>query len=468
MRPNIVFILMDDLGWKDLSCYGSEYYETPNLDLLAQQGMRFTTAYASCPVCSPSRASCLTGRYPARVGVTNFIGRGHPSKGRLVDAPYVDHLPLTECCVARPLKEAGYRTWHVGKWHLGGADFYPEKHGFDVNVGGSHEGHPRGGYFAPWKIPNVATDVPDGTYLDDWLTDEAIELIRGDDDAPFFLNMCYYLVHTPIQGKEEDVERFRQKAIDMGLDTLEPFEDGGPFPTSRNPQHRIKRRLLQSDPVYAAMVWRMDENIGRLMKALDDKGIADDTIVIFTSDNGGLATSEGSPTCNLPLIEGKGWMYEGGTRESLIVRWPGRVEAGSTCDVPVTSTDFYPTYLEAAGLPPMPHQHCDGESMVPLLTQTGTFSRDALFWHYPHYGNQGGRPGASVRAGDWKLIEFFEDRRTELYNLVEDPSEQTNLAGAKPEKAKELLDRLHAWQAEVEALFPQPNPDWEDVGAGAE
>jgi arylsulfatase A-like enzyme len=463
-KPNIVFILMDDLGWNDVSCSGSEFYETPNIDRLAAQGMRFTTAYASCPVCSPSRASCLTGRYPARVGVTNYIdwsGRNHPSKGRLVDAPYVDHLPLGECCVARPLKEAGYHTWHVGKWHLGGSDFYPERHGFDLNVGGSEAGCPHHGYFAPWQLPNLPDDVPAGTHLDDWLTDRAIELIEGNDGGPFFLNMCYYLVHTPIQDKPADVERFARKAKDLGLDQLQAIEEGEMHPTVHMRNVPVRRRLIQSDPTYAAMVWRMDENVGRLMDALDAAGVADDTIVAFTSDNGGLSTSEGSPTCNLPLIEGKGWMYEGGTREPLIVRWPRAVAAGSTSDVPVTSTDFYPTWLEVAGLPPMPAQHCDGESLVPLLTRRGGLSRDALFWHYPHYGNQGGTPGASVRAGDWKLIEFFEDARAELYNLARDPSEQHDLAGELPAKARELGERLHAWQAEVAALYPQPNPSWE-------
>jgi arylsulfatase A-like enzyme len=465
-RPNIVFILMDDLGWRDLACCGSEFYETPNLDRLASEGMRFTSAYASCPVCSPSRASVMTGRYPARVGVTDWIDWGglhHPLRGRLVDAPYLKYLPRGETSLARALKDGGYATWHVGKWHLGGPDTYPEKHGFDVNVGGSEAGCPHPSYFSPWGIPNVPADIPDGVYLDDWLTDQAVKLIERNaaaGGAPFFLNMWYYLVHTPIEAKQEDVERFARKAEDRGLDRLKAMEDGESFPTEHKRHLRIRRRLIQSDPVYAAMVWRMDENIGRLVKAVEDAGQAGNTVVVFTSDNGGLATSEGSPTSNLPLLEGKGWMYEGGTREPLIVKWPGHVKPGSLCDAPTTSTDFYPTLLEMAGLPPRPEQHCDGESLVPLLEETGGLRRDAIFWHYPHYGNQGGTPGASVRSGAYKLIRFFEDDRVELYNLVEDQGETRNLASEMPDKADELLAKLRAWQESVEAKFPQPNPEW--------
>jgi len=456
-RPNLIFILMDDLGWKDLGCCGSTFYETPNLDRLAQQGMRFTQAYASCPVCSPSRASVMTGRYPARVGITDWIDFHkvmHPLRGRLIDAPYIDHLPLEECSLARALKDGGYRTWHVGKWHLGGPDFYPEKHGFDLNIGGSHAGCPGHGYFSPWKLPNLPDHLPAGLHLDDWLTDRVVELIRTDDPRPFFLNLWYYLVHTPIQAKPEDIERFAAKAQRMGLDRLKAIEEGDFFPTDKSRTRRIQRRLIQSHPVYAAMVWRMDECIGRVLRALEETGRAENTLVVFTSDNGGLATAEGSPTSNLPLQQGKGWMYEGGTREPLIVRWPGRIRAGSTCDVPVTSPDYYPTFLEAAGLPPRPEQHCDGESLLPLLCETGTLKRDAIFWHYPHYGNQGGTPGASVRAGDFKLIEFFEDRHVELYNLRGDPGERRDLSATLAGKAQELRARLHDWQASVGAKMP--------------
>ncbi|GMV79484.1 MAG: sulfatase [Planctomycetota bacterium] len=461
MRPNLIFILMDDLGWKDLGCYGSEFYETPNLDRLAKKSVRFTDAYAACPVSSPSRASIMTGKYPARVGVTDWInwsGGTHPCKGRLIDAPYLNHLPLTETSLARALKEGGYRTWHVGKWHLGGPDHYPDRHGFDVNIGGSPRGCPKT-YFSPWNIENL-TNGPEGEYLDDRITTEAINLIEKNDGTPFFLNLWYYLVHTPIMGKPELVEKYKRKAIDLGLDKLPTFADGGPHPTEHKKHINIKRRLLQSDPGYAAMVETMDTNIGRLLDTLERTKQLEKTVIVFTSDNGGLSTSESSPTCNAPLCEGKGWMYEGGTREPLLIHAPGIARAGSVCDVPVSSPDFYPTLLELAGLDPLPEQHVDGESLVSLLKGSGGLQREALYWHYPHYGNQGGRPGASIRAGDWKLIEFFEDDRVELYNLREDISESRDLAAAQPERAHALRRKLHAWQESVSALRPAQNKDW--------
>ncbi len=467
MKPNIIFILLDDYGWADTGCYGSEFYETPNCDRLAAEGMLFTDAYASCPVCSPSRASVMSGKYPARVGITDWISWGggcHPCKGKLIDAPYIKGLPQSETSVATALKQGGYNTWHVGKWHLGGEGHYPHQHGFDVNIGGSEYGCPFKGYFAPWHLKNI-DDPEDGTYLDDFLGDQAARLIRENDGKPFYLNMWFYLVHTPIQGKPELVEYFEKKAAAMGLDQQEAFIEGDFHPTEHKKTQRIQRRQIQSNPVYAAMVKTMDDNVGKLMTALEDTGQADNTIIFFTSDNGGLSTSEGAPTCNFPLVEGKGWMYEGGTREPLIVRWPGKVEPGSKCEVPVTSPDYYPTMLEVAGLAPMPEQHVDGVSLVPLFEGKGALDRDAIFWHYPHYGNQGGTPGASVRLGDWKLIEFFEDNSLELYNLKDDIGEQDNLAEAMPEKVQELHQRLKDWQAEVEALMPQSNPDfvpWRD------
>lgn len=457
-KPNFIFILIDDMGWKDLGCYGSEFYQTPNLDQLSADGVTFTNAYAACPVCSPTRASIMTGKYPARVGVTNFIG-GH-TKGKLIDAPYTRYLPLEEKSIASALKDGGYNTWHVGKWHLGEEPYYPDKQGFDVNVAGCHWGMPSKGYFSPWGMPTLE-DGPEGEYLTDRLTDEAIKLIQNNDDNPFFLNMCYYSVHTPIQAKEEVIERYRDRARDMGLDKLETFEEGDFFPCEHKKTRRIKRRLVQSDPVYAAMIDTLDDNIGRLLKAVDDAGQTENTVVIFTSDNGGLATAEGSPTCNAPLSDGKGWMYEGGTREPLIIKWPKLIEPGSSCHVPVTSPDFYPTMLEMAGLDLIPEQHCDGVSFLPLFKGAESLDRDAIFWHYPHYGNQGGTPGCSVRSGDYKLIEFFEDGRTELYNLKEDVSEEHDLASDKPELTKTLKDALADWREEINAIIPEPNPDYE-------
>ncbi len=462
-RPNIVFILMDDLGWKDIGCYGSSFYETPNIDRLAREGMRFTDAYAACPVCSPTRASILTGKYPARVGVTDWIDWGgglHPAKGKVVDVPYIDHLPLNEHNLARTLSEAGYHTWHVGKWHLGGSDYYPDKQGFDKNIGGCALGLPWNSYFSPWNLPTLKNGE-DGEYLPDRLTDEAIGLIENSDVQPFFLNLWYYLVHTPIQTPERYIDKYKEKASALGLDEVETLREGEYFSCEHKKDKRICRRLVQSDPTYAGMVQNMDENIGRVLQTLEETGQAENTVVIFTSDNGGLATAEGSPTCNFPLLEGKGWMYEGGTREPLIVRWPGQVPPDSTCTVPVTSPDFYPTLLDIAGLDRKPEQHCDGESLLPLLKEEGELERDAIFWHYPHYGNQGGTPGASVRMGDYKLIEFFEDNHVELYNLRQDVSEQHDLSTEEPEKTAELRQRLHEWQRSVEARIPERNPAYQ-------
>ena len=460
--PNIIFILLDDFGWKDLSCYGSDFYETPNLDRLANQSMRFTDAYASCPVCSPTRASILSGKYPARLGLTNYIGRnnpGHRDRACLVDAPYIPYLPREEKSLATTLRENGYDTWHIGKWHLGEESYWPEQHGFDVNIAGCDYGSPPGGYFSPWNIPNLENGE-DGEYLTDRLTDEAVSLVQNKDDKPFFMNLWYYTVHTPIQGKKELVEKYERKARALGLDNVKTFEEGEVHPKSDSVKTRVRRRLVQSDPEYAAMIECMDTNVGRLIQTLEEKGELDNTIIIFTSDNGGLATTEGSPTCNAPLSEGKGWMYEGGTREPLLIRWPGVTEPNSFCNVPVTSTDFYPTILDMIGAEQQAEQHCDGVSIVPLLKGGKELEREGIYWHYPHYGNQGGTPGSSVRMGDWKLIEFYEDGRLELYNLRNDISETKNLAGVRPEITREMHRRLKEWREEMEAIEPEHNPDW--------
>lgn len=456
--PNILFILIDDMGWKDLGTYGSEFYETPNLDGLAREGMIFSDAYASCPVCSPTRASCMTGRYPARVGVTQFIG-GH-NVGKLQDVPYHHVLPLSEVTSASVLREAGYQTWHVGKWHLGPRHAWPDRHGFDLNLGGCDWGSPKEGYFSPFQIPEFE-DGPEGEYLTDRLTDEAIGLIeQRDPSRPFFLNLWHYTVHTPIEAPEALVEKYRRKARHLGIDRKPAFEEGDFFPVTHRRDQRIVRRLLQSDPTYAAMVENLDTNVGRMVDALESSGLLENTLIIFTSDNGGLSTSEGSPTCNAPLHEGKGWMYEGGTREPLIASWPGKIDPGTRCSTPVTSTDFFPTFLEAAGLPLRPDLHIDGVSLMPLLTGTGELDREAIFWHYPHYGNQGDTPGCSIRAGDWKLIEYFEDGRLELYNLSEDIGESRNRANTDPETTRRLKTMLDDWKDSIEAVIPKPNPNW--------
>lgn len=452
--PNIVFILIDDMGWRDLGCTGSPFYETPHLDHLAAEGMRFTNAYASCPVCSPTRASLLTGKYPATVGITNYIPG--TETGKLLPVPYLHHLPLEEKTIARTLRdEAGYRTFHVGKWHLGGPEFYPTHHGFDVNVAGCDWGHPRNGYFSPYGIPDFP-DGPPGEYLTDRLTDEAIRLLQQAEDAPFFLNLCHYSVHTPLQAKPDDIRRFEEKAAALGLDTLPAFAVGETFPCDHLKDKRVTRRLLQSDPVYAAMIFNLDENVGRLLQALQETGKANNTLVVFTSDNGGLSSSEGSPTCNAPLAEGKGWMYDGGVRVPLLVRWPGVVKAGAVCGTPMTSPDFYPTFAEVGGI--NEPQETEGVSLLPLLTGQDIGGERALFWHYPHYGNQGGTPGSSVRIGDWKLIEFFEDNRLELYNLQSDEGEDHNLVSQEQERAAQMQTLLAGWRKSVAAQIPEWNP----------
>ena len=428
-------ILIDDMGWKDLSACGSTFYESPNIDALMQSGMSFDNAYASCPVCSPSRASILTGKYPATVGVTDWIdtsGECHPVKGYLIDAPYIKHLPKEEYNIARCFKDHGYNTFHVGKWHLGTEEYYPQHQGFDVNIAGCHLGHPHHGYFSPYMIENLK-DGPDGEYLTDRLTDEAIKLIEKSGDTPFFMNLWHYTVHMPPQAKEEDIRYFEDKARRMHLDKVNPFVEGENYPIEIKRHMKVRRRVIQSDAVYAAMIKNLDWNIGRLVQALKDMGKLDDTIIVFTSDNGGLATAEGSPTCNFPAREGKGWMYEGGTRIPLSISYPAIVRKNTHTQVVTTSPDLYPTLLEMADLPLQPQQHVDGISLLPALSEKKMKDRP-VFWHYPHYGNQGGTPGSSVRYGKWKMIEFFEDMHTELYDLESDPSEARNLAEINPDK----------------------------------
>ena len=472
--PNIVFFLIDDLGWADLGCFGSSFYETPNIDALAADSMLFIDAYASCPVCSPTRASIMTGKYPARVGITNYIawrGNYHPLKGRLIDVPYKKELPQEEFSIARALKDAGYRTWHVGKWHLGGEGYYPHQHGFDVNVGGCEWGMPVKGYFSPWNLPTLDdSDIPKGTYLTDYLTDQAIELIKQDGDEPFYLNMSYYSVHTPIQAKEEYIDKYRKKAKELGLSEEVPSEIIGPNVFQANPDEVLRRRLEQSMPEYAAMIEILDENIGRIISTLKEQGIYDDTVIVFTSDNGGLANGTGPReenrcgiTCNAPLKNGKAWMCDGGIRVSQFIRWPGHTQAGERCDTPVTSTDFYPSLLEMAGAPAKPEQHVDGVSLCPLLNKSGPLERESIFWHFPHYHGVAQSPGTAMRKGDYKLIEYYDTKSFELYNLKEDISEERELSAKEPEKLAELKTELSAWKESICAQIPERNPDWDDL-----
>ena len=443
--PNFVFFLIDDFGWADVGCYGSTFYDTPHIDRLASLGMRFTDGYAACPVCSPTRASIMTGKHPARLHLTNFlVGNRWPKNSPIRPVAWQTHLPLEEVTIAEALKDAGYATGYVGKWHLGGKAYTPEAQGFDFNRGGCHMGMPPT-YFDPYRIPNLPARKK-GEYLTDRLTDEAVSFLEASKERPFLLYFAHYAVHIPLQARQDDVATYKAKAAAMPEPkTLVWGQEGG---------HKL--RQVQNHPVYAAMIKPVDESVGRIMKTLADLGLDRDTVVIFFSDNGGLSTSEGHPTSNLPLRAGKGWLYEGGIREPMIVRWPGVTRPGSTCGTPVISDDFYPTMLEMAGLPLRPTQHRDGTSIVPLLKGEQTLRRDAIYWHYPHYSNQGGRPGGAVRAGDWKLIEHYEDGSLELYNLADDIGEKKNLAPEMPEKAKELQKMLAAWRTRVGAQMPTP------------
>jgi arylsulfatase A-like enzyme len=441
-HPNIVVILADDLGWRDLGCTGSTFYETPHLDALAASGIRFTDSYAACCVCSPTRASLLTGKYPARLHLTDWIpGGGH---GRLVPPPFLQQLPLEEATVAEALKEAGYATGFFGKWHLGGEAFYPDRQGFDLNIGGCDKGHPPS-YFSPYHLPTLA-DGATGEYLTDRLADEALRFLDQAKGRPFLLYLAHYAVHNPQQAKAGSIARFRAKAAAL------------PAHAEFAPEGERRCRQVQDQPVYAAMVASLDDSVGRVMARIATLGLARDTIVIFTSDNGGLSTAEGSPTSNVPLRGGKGWQYEGGLRVPLMIAWPGTIAAGGLSHVPVISTDLYPTILALAGLPLRPQQHVDGVSLAPLLTGAGAIPERELFWHYPHYSNQGVGPAGAVRSGSLKLIEWFEDMRCELYDLAADPGERHDLAAEKPEQAAVLRERLHAWRREVDAAMPTPAP----------
>ena len=444
--PNFVFVLVDDLGWADVEVYGSSFYETPNVDRLAAQGARFTNAYAAGPVCSPTRGSILTGRYPARTDTTNWFGGN--VVGKLLPAPYLDYLPLEEVTIAERLQDAGYATGFFGKWHLGGEGYYPENQGFDVNVAGYEAGMPFAGYFSPYDNPKLQ-DGPEGEHLTVRLADESIRFLEQYRDVPFLLYLSFYTVHTPLQAPEEMANKYEQKWA--ATDFEEPI-------FGEEPPRRV--RLVQQHAVYAGMVESMDSSVGRVLDAIEELGLERETVVVFMSDNGGLSTSEGHPTSNLPLRAGKGWLYEGGIREPMIIKWPGHTAPGSVIDDPVISTDFYPTILQMAGLPLDSAQHVDGISLVPVLERTGTLERDALYWHYPHYGNQGGFPGSAVRMGRYKLIESFEHERLQLFDLDNDVSEQNDLVDEMPGRVREMHELLERWRGEVDAKLPTPNPQF--------
>jgi len=425
-RPNIVFVLADDMGWTDLGCCGSKFYETPNIDRLAAQGMRFTDAYSACTVCSPSRACILTGQYPARLHITDWIA-GHKRPFAKLRVPdWTLRLSPEIPNVARVLKSAGYATASIGKWHLGPENCWPDRQGFDLNVGGCDKGQPPS-YFAPYRIPTL-TDGPDGEFLSERLTSEALTFIERNKGKPFFLYLPHYAVHTPIQAKPAVIAKYKARQDKSA------------------PHH---------NPGYAALVESVDDSVGRLMRKLEELGLADHTIVVFTSDNGGLIGC----TSNAPLRAGKGSAYEGGVRVPLIVKWPGVAKPGSANHTPVIGADFFPTLLAMAGVRGPQSHTVDGESLVPLLRQSGTLARDTLYWHYPHYHPGGATPYGAIREGAFRLVEFYEDNRVELYDLSDDIGETKDLAASRPEKAAALRKRLAEWRTRVGAQMPTPNPD---------
>jgi arylsulfatase A-like enzyme len=465
-KPNVIFILLDDFGYTDLGCYGSTFYETRNIDRMAAEGIRFTNAYAACPVSSPTRAALMTGKYPVNTGVTDWIpGRQAYSPGlpedRWLSKPFSNQLALEETTIAEVLKKNGYSTMISGKWHLGeDSIFWPENQGFDVNKGGYSKGSPNkskksNGYFSPYGNPRLE-DGPAGEYLTDRQTDEAIKFIESSREKPFFVYLSYYAVHNPMQGKEELINYFQKKADSIGLSKKEPFTRDKEW-IKLAPKGDFKERTIQSYAVYAAMIYSVDENLGRLFGKLKELDLDKNTLIIFTSDNGGLSTSEGSPTTNAPLRAGKGWLYEGGIREPLIIKAPWLIKESTVSNVPVSTIDFFPTILEMTGT----HSDniIDGKSIVPLL-QSGKIETRPLFWHYPHYSNQGGDPGSAVRLGNFKLIDNFEMGRQELYDLENDISESHDLSSANPEKTNELYSLLKEWRLKTGAKMMDPNPAW--------
>lgn len=437
--PNFVFLFVDDLGWGDFGCYGSTFYETPHIDKLAKQGMLFTNGYAACTVCSPSRAAVLTGRYPGRTRITDWIV-GHDKPFAKLSVPdwntKIDHERVL---LPEALKKGGYDTVFLGKWHLmpiGKPDFdqhYPTDHGFDQNIGGREWGQPKGPgkYFSPFDMPNLDDGKP-GDFLTDKLTDTAVNFLDQKRENPFLLYFSYYTLHGPIMAPPALVKKYKEKAK-----------------TFENLRHE------NVNPARAGMVESLDQSVGRIMKKLEQLGIAENTVIILTGDNGG---NYDDTTAGLKSF--KGFSHEGGVREPFIVNWPGTVKAGTTCDTPVIGTDFYPTFLDIAGLPARPEEHMDGLSILPLLKDPATkLDRDTLYWHYPHYHRT--KPYGAIREGDWKLIEFFEDGSLELYNLKKDRNETTNLTKTNAKKAEALLRKLKIWRKSINAQEMKPNPKYD-------
>ncbi len=443
--PNVVVFLVDDLGYMDIGPNNPDcFYDTPFLDAFAETAMRFTDGYAANPVCSPTRYSLLTGKYPTRVQATNFFSG--KAQGRFAPAHLHDQMDSEEVTLAEALKEKGYKTFFAGKWHLGYEEaLYPENQGFDINIGGYSKGGPYTGkrYFAPFENPKMS-ESPEGEHLPNRLATDTANFIDENKDKPFLAYLSFYSVHTPLMGPKDLVEKYEKLAKKV---------EGKKFALEEQvllKEEERKVRVLQNHDVYAAMVESMDRAVGKVLQQIEDSGLADNTIVVFTSDNGGLATSEGSPTSNLPLRGGKGWVYEGGIREPWMFRYPGVTEPGSVSEEMICSIDLLPTLVNAAGAK-MPDL-VDGVDLRPAL-EGGSLAPRSLYWHYPHYSNQGGIPGGAIRKGDYKLFERYEDGRVHLYNLKDDIGEKNDLAEAEPERVEKLREELHQWYGEVDAQF---------------
>jgi arylsulfatase A-like enzyme len=461
-KPNFVFILVDDLGKEDLSIEGSKFYETPHIDALGERSLRFERGYSACQVCSPSRAAIQSGKTPARVGITDYISiaRGNqPEKWKrntkLLPAEYTSELALDETTIAEALKENGYRTFFAGKWHLGADGFTPEEQGYEMNQGGYHWGTPPGGYHSPYKNSKLSDDEP-GAELPIRLGKETADFITEKAKAkePFFAMLSFYSVHGPIQCSEERFKKFQAKAEKMGLTKRE------------EPRFLFDRtkevRQVQDHPIYAGMMAALDDAVGIVLDAIEDAGVRENTVVVFTSDNGGVSSGDGFATACLPMRGGKGRQWEGGIRQPYYIAWPGVTDDGGTTDVLATGMDFYPTFLEMAGLPLKPDQHLDGVSLVPVLKGKSIGERP-LFWHYPHYGNQGGEPSAIMMTDEWKLIHYFEDGRTELYDVHSDIGEQNDRSKENPDIVSKMVSELKRWQQDVGAALPSPNPSYDDL-----
>ncbi|GAB3012982.1 sulfatase [Cyclobacterium sediminis] len=452
-KPNFVFILVDDLGWADVKAnYPEGFYETPNLDQMAKEGLRFTQAYAAHPVCSPTRAALMTGMHPNRLGITDWIpGYDKFEESRPIITPSINNeLALEETTLAEKFKDNGYQTFFIGKWHLGEEEkYWPENQGFDVNIGGWRVGAPQlkkgksNGYYSPYGNPKL-TDGPEGEYLTDRLTNESLQLIREKNKEPFLLYLSFYSVHTPIQAAPKRHDYFLDKKENRTVPEEQPkYRQEGDGQT----------KLIQDNAAYASMVAAMDENVGRILKELKAQGLDDNTWVILTSDNGGLSTlyGKGAPTANGPLRAGKGWCYEGGIRVPMLIKGPGIKNPGTATDLPVISMDIFPTLLSMAGAE---FEEKDGKDLSPYLLRGEAPERELLFWHYPQYHGSAWKPGSAIRQGNWKLIHDYESDNNQLFNLETDPGETQDISSEFPEKTIELEGRLMEELNKTGAKFP--------------